>query len=203
MPRPSDPPIGLVVEGPSEYHALPQLLAKLSVRHTTPSSCDGFGAYAAPEAIARRALRHLRAQATKDIRRLLFVLDRESRPDCAPAFAETVREAVKKEAGPEWRGIDKPLVVVCCDRTIENWIIADPTGIRSHKSMGKDLSRRVGSQADGKDAVQMLKSASARGFHYQKGWMAGELAARVRVNARQVQRRSRSLRKLLKECGVL
>lgn len=135
-------------------------------------------------------------------RKVIVVIDREQRPDCPGEFARAVREELGRQLNARFGyEDDPPLSVVCADRTLENWLVADPTGISQHAYIGRDIRRRVGTNADGLDALSIIRDAYRSGRHYHKARDAPALAAKVRVDRSDVRARSKSLNKLLREAG--
>lgn len=156
-----------------------------------------------PVFVEKKLLPATRAVTLRPHSKVLVVVDREDRPDCPGAFAQSVRaELIRQlQAKHGYSGVP-PIAVVCADRKLENWLLADPHSVHGHAYIRKDMRRRVGANADGLDAVQMLQWAYGRRRHYQKTKDAPALAARVRASRQDVRQRSKSLDKLLREAGV-
>lgn len=193
-------PIGLVVEGDSEYHALPVLLAKLQVRHATPANFHGQSDTMTPKQLVHRALPCVQAQARKRVSRIIVVLDRESREECAPDFASNVQDVLIRRLTADNARPACPIVVVCADRKIENWLFADPAGLAKSELVRRATSkRRAPANVDGTDGEADLKALMFPHHPYRSGTMTGELAKHIRVECSKVQQRSRSLRKFVKE----
>ena len=192
-------PLGLVVEGFSEYYAVPVLLKTLNVRSATPAVFHGQADEMNASALARRMLPVVRAQLRKGIRKLLIILDRESRPTCAPSLAETVRDEVVRRLSEREVAVRCTIAVVCADRKLENWLLADPYGIAGHKLIRDEVRKKQPENVDGTDGKAELRRYFVHGKFYVEGQMTGSLAFHVRVENNIVLRRSRSLRKLVTE----
>lgn len=200
-------PVGLVVEGEAEIGAVPQLLRDTEIRLARPvkfggqpQDCDAskFCLF-----VERKIVPLVRAVSLKEVRAVIVVIDRELRVQCPGEFAGSVGRTIEQAMTDRYKYTGSPPIsVVCADRTLENWLIADPKGLHSHSYIVKDLSRVVGANADGKGAVTLLKEAYLPGRSYHKRMDAPSLAAKIRVMRPDVRRRSHSLDKLLRECGV-
>jgi len=201
------PIIGLVVEGESEIGAIPQLLKDSGVRLSRPikfggqpEECDDD---TFREFIKREIVPCVRAMVLKNVSLIIVVIDRENREHCPGVFAQDIAQTIvgSLESRYSYTG-SPPISVVCADRTLENWLVADPKGILTHNYIVKDLSSAVGANADGKDALTLLKQAFQPGRHYHKRMDAPKLACKVHATQPDVRLRSHSLDKLLRECRV-
>lgn len=192
-------PLGLVVEGYSEYYAVPVLLKTLDVRIATPAVFHGQSDQMNASALSRRMLPEVRAQLRKGIRKLLIILDRESRATCAPSLAARVRDEVLQRLSENAVAVRCTIVVVCADRKLENWLLADPYGIAGHKLIRDEVRKKRPENVDGTDGKAELRRYFVHGKFYVEGEMTGSLASHVRVENNIVLRRSRSLRKLVTE----
>ena len=192
-------PLGLVVEGFSEYYAVPVLLETLDVRIATPAVFHGQSDEMNASALSRRMLPEVRAQLRKGIRKLLIILDRESRATCAPNLAATVQDEVVRRLSESAVAVPCKIAVVCADRKLENWLLADPHGIAGHKLIRDQVRKKRPINVDGTDGKAELGRYFVHGKFYVEGQMTGSLASHVRVENSTVLRRSRSLRKLVTE----
>lgn len=199
--------VGLVVEGIADVGAIPQLLRDSGIRLTRPIwfggqpvQCDD-GKFR--EFVRYKIVPRVQTMVLKQVGLIIVVIDRETRDRCPGEFAQDVARTVVEEMKVQrgYAGVP-PISVVCADRKLENWLIADPKGILTHSYIVKDLSRVVGSNADGKDALTLLRRAYQSGRYYHKHMDAPKLASRVRAMQAHVRLRSHSLDKLLRECGV-
>jgi hypothetical protein len=203
----SESPVGLLVEDLGGIEAIPQLLRDSGIRLAgpiwfggQPVQCDDDKLH---EFIRYKIVPRVRAMALKRVRLIIVTIDRETRDCCPGEFAQDIAQRIFKIMAEKRSYVGyPPISVVCVDRTLENWIIADPKGILTHNYIVRDLSRAVRAKADGKDALTLLKQAYKPGRHYHKHMDAPKLAAKVRAMQPDVRRRSHSLDKLLRECGV-
>lgn len=202
-----DLPIGFVVEGDSDINAIPMLLKDIRIRLSNPIHFGGQPVQCDDdkfrEFVKLRIVPRVRAITLKNVRLVVVIIDRESRERCPGEFAKDIAQTIvgTMEVRYSYKG-SPPISVVCADRTLENWLIADPKGIFTHNYIVKDLSSTVGVKADDKDALTLLKEAFAPGHHYHKRIHAPQLACKVRTMRSDVRHRSHSLDKLLRECGV-
>lgn len=201
------PLVGLVVEGESEIGAIPQLLRDSGARLARPMKFGGQPEQCNSdmfcEFIQHKIIPSIRAMVLKNVSLVVVILDREHRDRCPGILARDIKDVIAGIMGTRYHYTGSPPIsVVCTDRKLENWLIADPKGILTHKYIVRDLSRAVGSEADGKDAIALLKRAYQPGQHYHKRMDAPRLASRVRAIRPDVRLRSHSLDKLLRECGV-
>ncbi|MBI4558410.1 MAG: DUF4276 family protein [Candidatus Hydrogenedentes bacterium] len=199
------PLIGLVVEGTIEYSALPDFIRRLGLRATRPACLHGQPVEAPTEVLVSRHLApHVRAQLLEGADYVWIVIDLESRRIDADEFcADVLGKLIKEIARTESDSAARRLRVAICDRTFENWLLADPKGLRRCKLIGRDLSKQVRCHADGKDAITILKSAMSRGVRYHKPVHSSKLARYIRVEDSNVKLCSESLRTFVKAlCSI-
>jgi len=201
------PIVGLVVEGESEISAIPQLLRDSGVRLARPIKFSGQPGQCNDdvfrEFIQHKIIPSIRAMVLKNVSLVIVIFDREMREQCPGICAQDMNQTIigTMQTRYHYTG-SPPISVVCADRKLENWLIADPKGILTHNYIVGDLSRVVGSKADGKDAETLLKRVYKPGRHYHKHMDAPKLACKVRTMQPDVRLRSHSLDKLLRECGI-
>jgi hypothetical protein len=194
----------LVVEGEAEHGAIPALLRRAGASPGAPIVFRGQALGCDVSVLVqRKLLSPTRAAVLKNHSKVLVILDRETRENCPGEFAcsvlaELVRQ-LRSNFGYEGQ---PPVCVICADRSLENWLISDPEGLATHAYIDKDILGRVGANADGRNAVEIIKWAYRANSRYHKRRDAPSLAAKVRVEEQDVRRRSKSLDKLLREAGV-
>lgn len=203
--------VGLVVEGEAEVGAIPQLLRELIqnrvIRLSAPAHFHGQPVQCAPnrfrEFIRNKIVPLVRAAMLKQVSLVVVLIDREDREQCPGAFAQDMARTIVAlmESRFQYDGMPR-ISVVCADRRLENWLVADPSGLCNHAYLAKDLSTAVGNNADGKDALTLLKGAYRPGRAYHKRMDASRLAKAVCVMKPEVRHRSKSLDKFLRELGV-
>lgn len=200
-------PVALVVEGESAVGAIPQLLRGTGIRLLRPVKFGGQPVDCESsrfrEFVRRKIVPLVYTRLQKQVSLVVVVIDREYREQCPGEFAQEVKRTIVTALQDEhgYSGAP-PVSVVCADSKLENWLIADPEGILTHNYIVRDLSSAVGTNADGKDALALLNNAYRPARRYHKCMDAPRLASKVRTMEPNVRRRSHSLDKLLRECGV-
>jgi hypothetical protein len=196
-------PVGLIVEGQSDREVIPYFLGKLGIRVGSTVVFRGQNQRGRIEAVADRIFPHIAGLIIRQFTRIVVVIDREARAACAGEFASELARHLDKtlQDRRNYQG-SPPFSIVCADRCLENWLLTDPGGIARHKYIVKDPSSRIGVNADGKDCLSILKWAYGNQRYYDKGRDAIRLAEYVRIELPEVQARSKSFRKLIKEASA-
>jgi hypothetical protein len=183
-PAPTASRIGLVVEGETEYRALPLLLQHLGLSTTSPSIFHGQSVNASVQDLVKyRLLTHARTQLAKKASQVIVVLDRETRPESADVFGKALAKELRRQLrGCESEHAARRVFVAVADRRFENWLLADPEGVSKSKLLGKkaNLVGRVACHADDRDALEVLREAIARGW-YNKAIHGPQLAQHIRM----------------------
>ena len=197
--RAQGPSIGLIVEGHTEYEAIPQMLSRMGIRCAHLSCLRGQPAELPAKAFVERCLlKHVRAQLITNADIVVVVVDAEQRAESAADFRRQLQQELNRQlrARHTWSAPERVEVVVC-NRTFENWLLADPQGLRKSKLVTRDLSAAVSCHADGKDALTLLKSAFAKCKSYNKRLHGLQLARCVRLDDARVHLCSESLREFV------
>lgn len=193
--------VGTVVEGPTEYAAIPALLRRLGVRFTTPSSFNGQPVQVSvADLVKYRLLKHVLVQLNKNADLVVVVLDVEDRPLGEEKFSQMLRQEIRKQVVLVMgKRAAQKVEVVACMRRFENWLIADPRGLARCALIVKDLFKAVACHADDHDAVALLTGAMAKGVGYRKAYHGPKLAQFVRVEQEKAGNKlcSKSLRKFI------
>jgi len=198
------PLLAVLVEGESDYSAVRVLLQKAGITRivrikfgSQPVECS------VSLLVERTMLRYIRVAELKGAHRIIILLDREWRERCAPGLAGDVLSEILRQMRQYSNTVSGLRVrVVCPDHCLENWLIADPEGLSSHAYIVRSIARKVGSIADSKPAIEIIKWAFRKGRSYHKARDAPALARSVDVLDPAVRRRSKSLDKFLREAGV-
>ena len=198
--------LGFVVEDISGIEAVPALLTELGLDHANPmcfrgqpTQCDQATLRRfIKEKITRIVLLVMRKQVDK----IIVVIDLEDRVDCPGIFADFINRNIIDELIRSYSYCGYPRIcTVVSNRTFENWLISDPPGIKRLSFIRRDISSAIGNNADGKDAISLLKRAYSRTRKYIKTRDAAKIAQKVRVDLNEVRSRSKSLDKLIRECS--
>lgn len=193
--------IGLLVDGRSEYEALPHLMGRLRTEHTIlqhPLKCD-IQPHASPAQMALAASKKFPILLHQGADAIVILIDKETRQDCT---GELVR-AVEREASERLSRLDPEarVQVVFKVSCFENWLVADPQALRELTGLFERIERierQVANRADVVNALELLKSCS-RQKSYDKP--RGAVAICKKLDPQRAAANSRSFRKLLKTLG--
>ena len=197
--------ISLVVEGDSDLGALPVILRNANIAvASNPIQFGGQPVQCSVSILVERILLpKVRIATLRSASRVLVVLDREARPDCPGDFANEVERELVEHLVRQGYNHQPPITVICVDRCLENWLLADPAGLAKHAYISRSPASKVGNNADGvHDAQAVIRWAYRKGSQYHKRRDAPGLAAKIRVLRPEVRKRSKSLDKFLREAGV-
>jgi hypothetical protein len=120
----------LIVEGETEYAALPLLHRKGLIRGCPPlkaKNLRGLGSHLVPLGVAKAVVGKVIAFQEDGIQRVVLCVDREQRVECAGGFAQSVQAAITAELVRKGRSAGGVCVVVA-DRAFEAWLLADAVG---------------------------------------------------------------------------
>ena len=173
------PVVGLVLEGNTEYNAIPLLLQRLGVRTGAPSVFNGQPVHASIRSLVEnRLIRYVRTQLVKATGTVLVILDRETRPQSASEFGKRVfTEMIRQVKRLDGEEASKRIAVVVADRSFENWLLADPEGIARSKLLRRNtrIVGQVACHADDRNAKELLQRSMARRW-YERSLHGPQLA---------------------------
>ena len=182
------PTAGLVVEGDTEFKALPYLHTKKLIPRCPPlraKNLGGVGSHLLPVGIAARLLGPVIAHQVSGHDPIVACIDREQREMSAVDLARNVATELGRLLEEKNRSSDGVFVAVA-DRTFEAWLLADAHGLhkRGHLkrapgfksfegSLGREgkkgvvelsilLERPYGKTTDGPALFQVLDFPAAR-----------------------------------------
>lgn len=189
--------VGLIVEGRSEYAALPKLRESLSTEAGVTMVGPLLAAVSptsAPAVIAREVRKHLVVLEQKGAERVVILLDKEDHALCCGERADEIAHAVR----PYSR---LPIFVVLKDVMFENWLIADVAALRM-------MPARFSITPAAVRAVAPDKADAANGYDWLQKATKGryeKVADAQRILAfalpRQIGANSRSFRRFLRVIG--
>ena len=192
--------IGIIVDGKGEVGALPRIFPNLKLRKgDQPIPAWTLYADLQPKAsagqIARRAMSRVRILRQEGADSILLLIDREDREECAPEFAQAIKTALE--------GMGERVSVVVKNRTLENWLIADPKGLASLSGRFKLTNAFVGrvspNKADNvRNGAAMLDRISIN-RSYHKTLDPPKILGAMDVG--QAGKNSRSFRRFLRLVG--
>lgn len=186
--------IGIVCDGTAEALALQRLVQRFrgSDRILQPVYAD-MQPLAPPAQIVRAAEPKIKLLQQRGARRFIILLDRESQARCPGALSLTVRAAFVQSG---WQ-VD----VVYKDRVLENWLIADPSGIQAaipKITFSERIVRRIEhSGADSLSAHTLLNDCVRGGYSKRRD----AISICAALDPLVAKRNSRSFRKFTKHCG--
>lgn len=191
--------IGLIVEGRSEYTALPELRDQLCAE-TSASSVKVLHAcydpYARPGRIVRGCQGAVKQLAGRKYDLALVLVDRERQTKAASEIAGELEAAF---GSVDW-GI--PLKVVVKDRCFENWLVADLSALRKLRARFEVtvgmMTAVEPDRADRANALDLLRRA-AKGDAFGKVDDARRILGGATVA--QMAQHSRSFRCFLARLG--
>lgn len=180
--------IGLIVEGQTEYEAIPNILTRIGVKYTSPSCFHGQPVEASiPILVENCLLPSARIQLLKGVDKVIVILDLEYRNINANEFKQNVlSELRKKIAEVEGQKFAHKVEVVICNKKFENWLISDPEGIYRSNYIKKNLVKVVNCHADGLDALSVLRSAFRTGEYYNRSIHGPRIAKFLRVKGEEL-----------------
>lgn len=189
--------IGVIVDGKAEPEALLRLRGKVhaSGPFLKPLYVD-LQPMAPPGLVAKRARRNIDTLRARGAQRIVLLIDREERQECAPELAARIAEALGR------RG-ESGVTVVVKDRALENWLVADPdcfAALSARFHPPKSFARRVSpNKADSvRDAAFLLNRIAVRRPYHKRHDPARILAA---LDVTAAAKNSRSFRRFLRAMG--
>jgi hypothetical protein len=132
--------IGLIVEGDSEFYALPRLVNVFPGRCSPLRAINlgGLGSHMIPAQVAKRVAGKVRVHLAAGRKHVVVCIDREQREECPGTFAKSVLTSINATIGPvpNFR-VD----VVVADRTFETWLLAGADGLFEQGFLQQSLKR--------------------------------------------------------------
>lgn len=199
------PTIGLIVEGETEFKALPLLHTNKKLVKGCPPlraiNLNGIGSHMTVPAIAKMVAPKVKSHIAAGRTKVVLCMDREQRSDCPGKLAISLRAAIVAQVGPA------DVHVVIADRTFEAWILADARGLHAsrHFKLKPNFTCFEGSMGE-RDRKGCIELDRLLGREYSKTVDGPRLFAALNfAHARDFgpgRPGSRSLDKLLRTLGV-
>jgi len=126
---------GLIVEGDTEFSALPRLYTKKLIANCPPLKAinlNGVGSHLEPSGIAARLLPKVIEHQQRELKPIIACLDREQREMTASQLAKQVFESLNSKLEAKGRS-SNGVVIAIADRAFEAWILADAHGLYVRK----------------------------------------------------------------------
>lgn len=187
--------IGVIVDGRSEFSALPKLnpqIEHLSGNVIADIVKADVHPMATAAVIARAASERIAVLQVRRVDRVVLLVDREDRPECPGVLAEQIRERIQPQA-------PVPVLVVIKDKAFENWLVSDIDailGMRARFALSNQVINSIQpNKADHVDAYSVLRSAAIHRT-YDKVKDAGRILDHADVL--RMAANSRSFRKFLR-----
>lgn len=127
------PTIGLIVEGDSEFAALPLLHKERLIPNCPPMktiNLHGVGSDRQPIGIAKMVTPKIIELAAAGCANVVVCFDREQRVTCAPQLAQEVSLAINNEIRSRGK-VAPSFQVVVADRAFEGWLLAGAEALYS------------------------------------------------------------------------
>ncbi len=195
--------IGLLVDGLSEYYALPHLIPRLESPHTVlhqPLKCD-IQPFASPAQIALAASKKFAILLSRGVSRIVILVDKETREDCTVESAQAIEREAAQRLAP--LSAEAEARVVLKVSALENWLVADPAALQEMTALFENIERierQVGrDRADRIPALDLLKRSCKKKTGYDKREEA--IAICKKLDPNRAASNSRSFRKFLGTVG--
>lgn len=200
--------IGLIVEGETEYHALPLLHRKNLIPGCPPLkpiNLGGVGATLNTMGIAKLIAPKVKQHLAAGLQHVVVCLDREQRDDCPGSLAGGVHRELLAVLGASEKKTN--ISVVVADRAFEAWILADASGLHQRGLLKAAPKFRTFEGVLGEQGRKgTIELTRLLGREYRKTIDGPKLFEQMDFTAARTggrgQRGSRSLDKLLRTLGV-
>ncbi|MFQ6029146.1 MAG: DUF4276 family protein [Dehalococcoidia bacterium] len=192
--------IGFLVEGQSEYVALPELLKRCDSPHVllTRVLVAPVSPLGTPYQIANQLMKKIPILATRNVDKVVVLIDRENCPQCAGHRASEIRIALNQRLMQ--KGYSLSVDVVIKNRCFENWLVADVEALREISGIFElsqaTLNQIQPNKADNANAIQLLRRSCCHPHTYEK--VAHSKAILSRADPNRIAANSRSFRRFLR-----
>ncbi len=189
---------GLIVDGVSEYHALPLLVPRIKVPHQLVGIAKAdLQPHAPAGQLAARVRKTVQdSLLRKGARHVIVLLDLDGRDCCCVAWAA---ELTARLEGLTF-SLPCSVSAVIKVNQFENWLAADPEALQQVLGpLSKAAIRTLTGSADNADATRVLKAAaSARNQNRQYDKVADAARLLKIADPLTMARNSRSFRRFLR-----
>lgn len=199
--------IAVIGEGLTEFYCVPTIAGRLS--NVTIKQFQFGGSNAGldwSQLFRRKIVKFVKIAALSAPDKILIVLDRENRDECAGVLASQGTRIILEECG--YCIGSATISVIVSNREFESLLFADYQAVDSLKILDRPVSVAFPEHSDECDVVGWLRGAFKPGNNYDKVRDGKFLAQNMRLDS-NVLIRSRSACKLVKEltdpiyCDVL
>lgn len=193
--------IGFLVDGRSEYEGLPYLLRNCVSPHDLITGV--FLAHVHPEGpaplVANQLMKKVPVLRTRNINRLIVLLDHEANPLCPGERADEIESILNRRITSV--GLPFDAKVVMKFRCLENWLLADMETLRAFVNTFEVSNAMANSIAPDKvdnisNPIQLIKQSCRSSRSYDKIFHAKMILSKA--NPERIAANSRSFRRFLR-----
>lgn len=189
--------IGFLVDGRSEYEALPEFLQRCQSPHELISRV--LLAHVHPEGtpaqIAHQLMKKMPVLGSRQVDRVVVLLDHERHPQCAGTRASEIELHINQRL--RQRSLAFEATVVVKYRSLENWLVADLDVLSEMFDVSnRDRNRIAPNNADQVNAIQVLNRSRSGSQRYEKIRHSKDILSRA--SPERIASNSRSFRRLLR-----
>ena len=194
--------VGIIGEGDTEFYCIPTLVSKKGHQVVGCHNLRGVGGdYPWDSLFTKKIYPYVRGFAVKSAvnkpDKVLIIIDREDRSECCGGLAaEGVRLITHKLAE---ENLSIATSVVIPNRQIECWLMADTSALDRSPLFERPLSPLLGDNLDETNVMKVINDNLKKGQKWDKPKFGKALVQKLNLENETVLRRSRSLRKLIKE----
>ncbi|MGA2240466.1 MAG: hypothetical protein ABSH11_00280 [Verrucomicrobiota bacterium] len=194
--------LGIIAEGETEYFCVPELASKLAHTITGRHHLHGVGGdYPWDEVCNKLVYPYVRAFALQSLAKrpdkVLIVVDREKRAECCGSLATLGEKILREKLAKE--NLNITLSIILPNPQFECWLLADTELLDKSPLFKRPLSRLIGDATDGKDILTIINGNLRPSRNWDKKRYGLAMAKKMDLSKAIVLRRSRSLRKFVKE----
>jgi hypothetical protein len=133
--------LAVLVEGESDYGAVGVLLKSAGLRRFVRLKFGGKPPECPLPLLVQHLVRYIRLAELKGATRIIVLVDREWREQCAPSLANDLTGEMLRQSPQYSSNQGGPCVrVVCPDHCLENWLIADPEAFATHAYIARNVA---------------------------------------------------------------
>lgn len=190
--------VAVIGEGQTEYYCLPTIAGRLGNTVLGQAHIRGSNAgFDWDNLIRTRVAPYVHVMAVRRPDKIVIVLDREEREDCAPELAERAMQIIQAECA-HYLG-QAAVAVIICDRKFECLLFADYEAVESIGILQQMATAAFPPVTDEVNVPALIKPHLQKGKTFNKHRHGKQLAQRMALHEEKVLDRNRSMRKLVKE----
>lgn len=189
--------IGFLVDGRSEYEALPEFLHRCRTPHEliTRVLLANVHPEGPPAQIAYQLMKKMPVLASRQVDRVVVLLDHEKQPQCAGTWASEIELQINQRL--RQTSLTFEATVVIKYRSLENWLVADVDVLSTMFGLSnRDRNQIAPNKADQVNAVQVLNRCLRGADRYEKVRHSKHILSQA--SPEQMASNSRSFRRFLR-----